>query len=1025
MKKLAYIILAASAATALSCTKEMETPAGAGDVGMVTFTATAGQTRTELSDGHTVWSEDDRITVFYGENSAVATLKTGENTPNATFEAAVPESAEYFAIYPASRVSGKQGDKYLVSVPKVQDGCFGSAHIAAAKGKDKAFSFTNLNAFLKIILPEPGITSIVVESPGSGALSGNLNVTFMPDGTPVTSEVTDGTPSVEIASLSPSGFPAGEVFISVPCESHPAGLLLKYYDAAGPKGSYYLDKPLSFEKSYIYSFGEFGLTGNYYVSLEGAGNKMGLDEANAMDLAAFKTFMTGPEDEAGFSAWAAGLDGATIHLSAGTYDLEDPLLVAFPGVASPINISFVGDNTVITGGELHRLLTVGENAKASFKNIRFEDGISYVSRNSPVLIQAGGEASFEGCAFNKNANRKEDGNGFNTGGCIYADYGTVLFFDNCEFTQNKGSYGATFLTKGEATVKNSLFQYNNGTWPGSAVYVDSSEAVVDMFNCVVADNTVTAETGQKPDGGAIAVVHGELTMTDCSLLRNSIPGRRGGALRAENQSHVKLVNCTVKENTADWGGAINLINDATVEIEGGLFEGNYAKGGGCILSSTGTNSLIVKDALFKENYLPKGGRFGGAIRHESEGELTILRTRFEKNYTEYNGEDESFGGAVSIAYGQGDAKVTISDCAFIGNHAKSGGGSALSYQSHNVEGGCTGWMKVSNTLFQDNYCEYNGDNNTNYGRHAGAVRLGHDGTNSYFDNCTFTGNYTGRLNKEVKSSYGGAITYYSDGMGYFNNCRFENNRATRGGAISVWNCVESGIFLNACSFSGNWISYKNGTSIYFEKAKYFCMNNCSFADNTYTMNSSEDDGSWIYVNGAANDENKPLLDECVISNCSLIGSARTTSALDPLTDQELLYIKANTEEKKAYLVNNLIVAGDNQYSWWTNTVSALGYYNVYSQKGNTGGSYTGSGDTSGKAKTDLGSLAWDSDKLVWTWDGNLSGGYSGITADAFASALNSASPDFKAWLTEIGALNKDQLGNDRGSGEWWPGAYQN
>ena len=226
MKKLAYIILAASAATALSCTKEMETPAGAGDVGMVTFTATAGQTRTELSDGHTVWSEDDRITVFYGENSAVAILKTGENTPNATFEAAVPESAEYFAIYPASRVSGKQGDKYLVSVPKVQDGCFGSAHIAAAKGKDKAFSFTNLNAFLKIILPEPGITSIVVESPGSGALSGNLNVTFMPDGTPVTSEVIDGTPSVEIASLSPSGFPAGEVFISVPCDSHPAGLLL-------------------------------------------------------------------------------------------------------------------------------------------------------------------------------------------------------------------------------------------------------------------------------------------------------------------------------------------------------------------------------------------------------------------------------------------------------------------------------------------------------------------------------------------------------------------------------------------------------------------------------------------------------------------------------------------------------------------------------------------------------------------------------------------------------------------------------
>ncbi len=1021
MKKLAYIILAATAAAAaLSCTKEMEKPAGAGDAGMVTFTASTDQTKTELSEGHTVWSADDQIMVFYGENSAVATLKTGEGSPNATFEAAVPESADYYAVYPASQFLGKDGDTYLVSIPKVQDGSFGTAHIAAAKGVNKTFSFINLNAFLKIVLPESGITRIVVESPAGAALSGTLDVRFYSDGTPDAFGVRDWAASVEIASPSPSGFAAGEVFISVPADyNHAAGLVLKYYDAAGLKGSYYLDKPLTFAKSNIYSFGEFGLTGDYFVSLEGAGNKMGLNEANAMDLEAFKAFMTSPEDESHFAGWAAGLDGATIHLAAGTYDFGDAMLLAFPGVEAPVSVSFEGNNTTITGGELHRLLTVGENAKASFKNIRFENGLSYVSRNSPVLIQEGGEASFEGCTFNKNANRREDGNGFNTGGCIYADGGTVLSFDNCEFTQNKGSYGATFLTKGEATIKNSLFQYNNGSWPGSAVYVDSSGAVVDMFNCVVADNTVTPEDGKKPDGGAIAVIHGELTMTDCSLLRNSIPGRRGGALRAEFSSHAKLVNCTVKDNTADWGGAINLINDATVEIEGGLFEGNYAKGGGCILTSTGTNSLIVKDALFKGNYLPKGGRFGGAIRHESEGDLTILRTTFERNYTEYNGEDESFGGAVSVAYGQGEAKVTISDCNFIGNHTKSGGGSALSYQSHNVDGGCSGWMKVTNTVFQDNYCEYNGDNNQNYGRHAGAVRLGHDGTNSFFDNCSFINNYTGTLNKEVKSSYGGAVTFYSDGNAFFNNCRFEDNRATRGGAISVWNCLESGIFLNACSFSGNWISYKNGTTIYFEKAKYFCMNNCSIADNTYTLGTGEDDGSWVYVNG----DTDKVLEECVVSNCSLIGSCRNSASLDPMADQELIHLNKIKDGKNYTLINNILVAGNDQYSWWANDSGMNSYYNVLTKKGGSS-SYSGSGDVEGKSSADLGALAWDSTNLVWSWNGTLAGGFSGITASAFASALNSASPDFKNWLQEIGALNTDQLGNARGSGAWWPGAYQ-
>ncbi len=1022
MKKFAYIIIAAcAAALAFSCAKEIDTTDAGSDSSLLTFTAITGQTKTEISEGHTVWSEGDKIKVFYTGGSAVASIKTGEGSASATFQAAVPDGDSYYAVYPAALESSSSAAGVIsIDIPKVQSGIFGDGHVAVAKGVDKTFNFSNSNSFLKISLPKAGYTRIVVESPAGGLLSGTLSADLTGD-SPAITPGSGAYSSVEAAS--PSGFPAGDVYLSVFGEvTHSAGLLVKYYDASGQKGGFYLNKEVQTELSVIHSFGEMDLSGDYFVSLEGAGNKMGLNEANAMDLDAFKAFMTSPEDDASFAAWATSLNGATIHLAPGTYDLGDPLLLAFPGVSDPINISFVGNNATITGNEEHRLLTVGANAKASFKNIRFENGLSYVSSTAPIKIQNGGEASFEGCVFNKNANKKEDGSSFNTGGCIYADGDTVLSFDNCEFTQNKGSYGATFLTKGQATIKNSLFQYNNGTWPGSAVYLDSSGAVVEMFNCTIADNTVTAEDGKKPDGGAIAVVHGELTMTDCSLLRNSIPGRRGGALRAANSSHVKLVNCTVKDNTADWGGAINLINDATVEIEGGLFEGNYAKGGGCILTSSGNNSLIVKDALFKGNYLPKGGRFGGAIRHESEGDLTILRTRFEGNYTEYNGEDESFGGAVSVAYGQGDAKVTISDCSFIGNHTKSGGGSALSYQSHNVEG-CSGWMKVSNTVFQDNYCEYNGENNQNYGRHAGAVRLGHDGTDSFFDNCIFINNYTGTLNKEVKSAYGGAITFYSDGMGYFNNCRFENNRATRGGAISVWNCVESGIFLNGCSFSGNWISYKNGTSIYFEKAKYFCMNNCSFADNTYTLNNGEDDGSWVYINGSVDDANNKILEECVISNCSLIGSCRTSASLDPLAAQELIHLNKIKDGNKYTLINNILVAGNDQYSWWANDSGINGYYNVLTKKGGSS-NYSGSGDVEGKSSADLGALAWDATNLVWTWNGTLSGGFSGITASAFASALNSASPDFKNWLQEIGALNKDQLGNDRGSSAWWPGAYQ-
>ena len=1020
MKKFAYIIIAAGvAAAAVSCAKELVDKNGSDGTGMVTFTATTAQTKTDIIGGHTVWSLDDRIKVFYGNDSAEAKLKTGENTPTATFEAAVPASTDYYAVYPAAVASSMTGaDKLSVTIPQAQAGNFGHSHIAVAKGVNKAFAFSNVNSFLKITLPEAGYKRIVVESPAGKPLSGSISIDLQ-SGSPVVSPGSDGNPSVEISSS--AGFPAGDVFISIlPGITHDKGLLLKYYDSE-LKGSYYLDKEIVTEISTIHSFGEFGITGDFFVSPDGAGNKMGITAANAMDLTAFKAFMTRPEDADKASAWAKAFDGATIHLAAGAYDFQDSLLVAFPGVDAPINVSFVGDNAVIAGNEAHRLLNVGENANASFKNITFENGISFKSRNSPIVINEGATASFEGCTFSKNANKKADGSGYSTGGCIYADEGTTLYFDKCEFTYNKGSYGATLLVKGKVTIKDSHFQYNEGSWPGSALYLDHENAVCEVYGTVIEDNTVTKEEGNSPNGGAIEVINGNLTMTGCSLLRNSIPTRRGGAIRAENSSHVKFINCTVKENTADWGGAINVVDNAVFEIEGGLYEGNYSKGGGCILTGSGTTAnVIINNAVFKENYVLKGGRYGGAIRHESGGELTILNTTFEGNYSVYNGEDEAFGAAISIAYDQQDAQVTIDGCTFVGNHAKSGAGAAISYQSKGGEPG-SGWLKVSNTLFKDNYNEYTGANNDNYGRHAGAVRLGHDSTNSYFDNCTFEGNYTMTAGSEVKSTYGGAVTDYADGFVFMNNCHFENNRATRGGAISVWNCGVSGIFLNGCSFSGNWISYKDGTTIYFDKSKYFFMNNCSFNDNTYTLRSEDGAGRWVYVSGNTD----KVLEGCVVSNCSMVGSARTGSSLTPMQNQELLYVANMASGKKAYFVNNLMLAsGTGQDAWWTNSVDVAGYNNVYSSKGNTGGSYTASADTGGKTAPDFGDLAWSKTDNVWMWNGTLSGGYTAITADGFASALNSGSSDFKAWLEEKGVLSEDQLGNNRGSNGWWPGAYQ-
>jgi hypothetical protein len=76
--------------------------------------------------------------------------------------------------------------------------------------------------------------------------------------------------------------------------------------------------------------------------------------------------------------------------------------------------------------------------------------------------------------------------------------------------------------------------------------------------------------------------------------------------------------------------------------------------------------------------------------------------------------------------------------------------------------------------------------------------------------------------------------------------------------------------------------------------------------------------------------------------------------------------------------------------------------------------------------TSFGNLTWNAAQCYWSWNGTMTGGANTnkITKDQFVSTLNDAHPEFKAWLEEINALDKDQLGNSRGNGEWWPGSYQ-
>ena len=642
-------------------------------------------------------------------------------------------------------------------------------------------------------------------------------------------------------------------------------------------------------------------------------------------------------------------------------------------------------------------------------------------RGGAINSNTSGGVTVTGTTFTDNGNANTRG-----GGAAYTKQATT--FNNCTMGTashgNQAKYGGAIeIVGGTTTVNGGSFESNSSTGEGGAISAEASLTVA-KFNDSPA-SFINNYSGVS--GGAVHAEAGTVSFEGAVFSGNSAD-TRGGAIHSTR--NITLTDCTVSGNHAKWGGAIVVRNTKNLWIHGGTIENNYANTGGAILVDQNSNIFIDKNngvgAVFSGNHTGNNtGAYGGAIRVESyNSTFSCDGASFNGNYTTYDGESEAFGGAISIIAAQSGVHADINDCVFDGNYSAGGGAPALSYQSGSANGDGTGYLRVSNTVFRDNHCDYTGSNNDNYGRHGGAVRLGHDATPSYFDNCTFTGNYTKMASSKTLSTWGGAVTYYADGMAYFNHCHFENNHATRGGAISAYNCTASGLYLNGCSFSGNYISFYYGTTIYVEKTKYFCMNNCSFSDDTYTTRSGGDEANWICIDG---DSSAKALEECVISNCSIIGSARSTSSLNLLTNgQELIYILNMKSGSKSYLINNCIIAsGTEQYAWWTNAVDAVGYNNVYSAKGNTGGSYTANSDTGNKTYANLGSPAWNSTTHVWPWNGTLSGGYTAISASDFATRMNTASSSFKAWLEDTGDLGKDQLGNDRGSGSWRPGAYQN
>ena len=747
------MVLCAAALLPVSCAKEISTetaiPAG---YEKIVFSAETELAKTSLSGDDSEktvnWVEGDEIKIFYEGGSATSTAaSSGTST---SFAAVLPSDVEsLYGVYPSTAATFSEGT-LNVSIPAVQEGAFANGNLAVAKlHKDAASYFKNVTSFIKVVVGSAEYTKVVLSAVAGESIAGTLAVTLDGDA-PVIGDVSDGSSEI---TLNVSA--AGTYYVAiVPGTQFSKGILARYYKGSDAAGSYFLDRNLVIERAKIASVGTLEeRIGNYYASPEGAGSKSGKNAANAMDIAALKNLINASSDADKLVAQAAALDGATIHLAAGTYDFEDLVTLKY---GSAVKLTFAGAEnatSVISGNDTHRILLIGDGADVSFDNVEFTHGLGPESSVPSVLSEEGTNMKLTNCKVTYCKNYS--GGGYHSLGGVVAKGNIVV--DKCEFANNGASYGASLSVYADATVTNSNFHDNLGSkGPGNSLYVATAPAsvsshVVYVEKCYFTDNTTSGSS----DGGAFSSCDGTSTLKDCVFSGNVNESKGGSCTYMWNSAVVNYDNCTFTDCKGgnlevSLGGAILAINSSKPTISNCTFTNCEAYRGGAIYSVTSSSDgMVVTGCTFTGCYSPDEG---AGIDVRSGSKAVISNCNFVENTSPW--------GAVYA----GDSKTLI-----------------------DIDGG----------LFKDNVAKVGTALKT------GAALCTGDGTTIRCNGVVFDGN---------KASTGAVFRNESSNFkAYFNACSFkENNWSDNyGGMIKIAESKSNNVLcLNNCSGNHN---YSNGS----------------------------------------------------------------------------------------------------------------------------------------------------------------------------------------------------------------------
>ena len=392
------------------------------------------------------------------------------------------------------------------------------------------------------------------------------------------------------------------------------------------------------------------------------------------------------------------------------------------------------------------------------------------------------------------------------GGALYAT--GIVTVQGTTISGNRGNIGGAInMSGGTLMLDNSALTENSATSNGGAIYVNGTTTTIK-------DTTFTGNNSSS-NGGAIDFVAGEATISGDTTFKNNTAVKHGGA--------IYLVYTTQKdENDKD------VTIPGTLTMNGGLFEGNSAMGGGavsvrsaCTANFNGTQ--FIKNSVEGNDGTPDGNGEGGGAIYVGYGNLNLTDvTALENTSSQFGGAIDSVKGVITITggsynsntaadggaiYGLEKSNITISGAEFKGNSSTTG-------YAANVGGGAinlrTGSLNITGSTFDGNSSGYYG----------GAV-MADGATVSITDNSVFKNN-TGTT--------GAVMTFRGTGTYTLDNISVIDNTSSGSGVIYITN--SGTLDINKVTATGN--TAVNGAVVYASGTAKVNVTDSTFTGNTAT-----------------------------------------------------------------------------------------------------------------------------------------------------------------------------------------------